>query len=428
MLSNEPKYEQYQENIKKENWPEARYEWDMVYSRTESGINPFDEVDDKLDELEFIARRHDFTNAYSIIQRIRDSEPGKSGYRQQDWEKYWALIDPVARQLEEMEERKNRGDYQRCLEIIRKLKEKGWRIKEISSFFIENLQQLIKVRTAMQEKEYRLAYSRIREVNVPKIKLVTECLDLWVNTIFALFRSLIDSNNLQLAWNVAEHIDSSDLELVGQQQIEFESLRATCLAQQIKQSKDLLSLLFMNGDLDKAFEKVQELIDTHKTAFNDSWTEFGSIPNDIQDYQKDIETAEYLKNECQFKEALDILLGAPDSLKSCGGTVCSEKIEELRDLVERRQKVESSIKQFRDKFEIARMNRRYWRTCRYAWDLVRLIRATNKNKPRLFKVEEIKSHESEAKIQKKRAFRRAVLALLTGEMLILWLVRRLRGD
>ncbi len=63
MSDHRPLKERYVDNVQRGNWPEARYEWDQAHWDDAIARNPFDEIDDKLDELPFLIRRGDIRKA-----------------------------------------------------------------------------------------------------------------------------------------------------------------------------------------------------------------------------------------------------------------------------------------------------------------------------------------------------------------------------
>lgn len=429
MVSMEQIKDRYCQNLESKNWPEARYEWDLLNGHATLATNPFDEVDDKLIELVFFSRSGDFKGVTDTLEYIHLKGEELGGYRKEDIRGYATLIEPVTQQLEKLDESKDCDDYQGGLEIIRQLEKGRWQIEALGKIRSDfnALDKLSNVKAAARDKNYELACSLIPKVSSIIHKAEQESLLKWIKTAFELTSELIKIEQFDLALATTEHIKNSNAVLGDETEKSLASLRGKCIACLLQQAKESIAVSLKEGDLEKVLREANDLIGMYKKDYAQFWPELGRIPKAIKDYKTRIKDVENLCNEYQVDKALALLMEVPECLKSCGVEVCGSKVEGLRDLKKRRQEHETSLRHIQEKFKVANITRQYQQALHLANDLEICVCKMAASRPQLYSANELESRLSEARIQKKRAFNRAIRAAFTGEMLLQWIIRRLHG-
>jgi len=432
MPSQEEIRQRYEENLDRANWPEARYEWDLLFGRDPQGknpsdqvdgrdppgVNPFDQVDDKLDRLEWLVRRGDFNEASPAVQWIRDKTPG--GYGVVELNKYATVIDPIARLKDELDACDSKGDYARCLAIIEKLEKDKWQVKGVNRARVATLLQISRVAEAVRTKEFPQACARMQEIKPAQVKAERVCQELWVSTAFQLLEGLMEIRSVDPALGIMDLIEDGGWGLDAEQRSAVMLSRRACVCMQINTA-------LANEKLDEALSAAKEAFEKHEDALSELWPSLPPVLAAITAYWGQIVEAKRLEEECQFEKAVHLLLDVPESLEPCRPEIYASRMDRLQSLAKAKRETMDEIDAARAKCEKARKNRRYWYALGLAKNVARLIQRAGRLEPRRLHPNELKRLSSELKEWRARVRKRAILALFTGEALLVWVVRRLRG-
>jgi tetratricopeptide (TPR) repeat protein len=363
-------------------------------------------------------RRHDLTEARAAIQWIQ-GRPLRA-YRRQELDEFEKIIDPMAQLLDEFKACESKGDYARCLGILDMLEQRKWRIKEVSKPRIQTLWQIASVAHAVKAQAYRRARELMQEIDIPQVQADDRCRMEWTRTVSPIPKGLADSGDLDPALDAVKDIDTKDWNWGTVQLAEFAGVRRTCLATKI-------AFALRDGDVEKAVGVAEDAIERYGSALEASWEDVRSVPDAIRSYWAQVERSARLEAEYRFEEALALLTEVPDCLSAGRVPILGERVDQVRKLATLKQKAKDHMRVLEERLGVARVARRYWQAVHHAEEAVSYVYGISQSDPRLFGLTELEPLLKEAKIRRSHARKRAILALFTGEMLLLWVIRRIRG-